>query len=371
MKYYLIAGEASGDLHASNLMKSLKKLDPDAGFRYYGGDLMQAEGGTLVKHHREMAYMGFVEVFLNLFRIFRLIGKTKKDLLGYRPDALILVDFPGFNLRIAAFAKKHGIKTIYYISPKIWAWNRKRIFTIRKIVDKMLVILPFEVDFYRKYDMEVAYVGNPLMDAIDSAPPDPDFLNRHNLEENPLIALLPGSRKQEIERILPEMLGIMSHFPQYRFVIAGAPSFPIEYYQRFLQNRDIPVIFNQTYDLLRHASAALVTSGTATLETALLNVPQVVCYKGHPLSVFIARLVIKVRYISLVNLIMDRELVKELIQKELNEKALKTELERILMNPIWRESQLKGYSELKNKVGLPGASGRAASEIITYLNENR
>ncbi|RZK56455.1 MAG: lipid-A-disaccharide synthase, partial [Pedobacter sp.] len=306
MKYYLVAGEASGDLHGANLIKALKAEDPNAEFRYFGGDKMQAEGGELVKHYADMAFMGFTEVVLNLRTILKNMKACKADILNYQPNTLILIDFPGFNLKIAEFAKEHGLKVCYYISPKIWAWNQKRVLKIKRVVDQMFCILPFEVDFYKKWGMDVHYVGNPLLDEIALFEPNANFRIENSISDKKIIALLPGSRKQEIERLLPDMLSVVDAFPDYEFVIAAAPTFQKEYYEQFMGGRNITLVFAQTYQLLHYAHSALVASGTATLETALFKIPQVVLYKGGAISVGIARLVIKIRFISLVNLIMDR-----------------------------------------------------------------
>ncbi|TZF84110.1 lipid-A-disaccharide synthase [Pedobacter sp. BS3] len=369
MKYYLIAGEASGDLHGANLMKALKKHDENAAFRFFGGDLMQAEGGKkAVKHISELSYMGFVEVAVNLRAILNNISLAKRDILNYRPDALILIDFPGFNLKIAEYAKKNGIKVFYYISPKVWAWNQKRVLRIKRSVDHLFCILPFEVNFYRKWGMEVDYVGNPLLDAIAAHKPDLNFREHYQLSGKPIIALLPGSRKQEISKILPEMIGIKTAFPGYQLVIAGAPNFDQAYYDAYTHG-EIPVVFNATYDLLSNAYMAVVTSGTATLETALFNVPQVVVYKANPLTIFIARLVIKIRYISLVNLIADQEIVKELIQNECNSEKIILELNKISENAFFRGDILKKYAILKNKMGDIGASDKTSLLILEYLSK--
>lgn len=368
MKYYLLAGEASGDLHGANLIRALKQEDPQAEFRYFGGDKMQAEGGHLSKHISELAFMGFVEVLKNLPAIFRNLSHAKKDILSYNSDALILIDFPGFNLKIAEFAKKHGIKVFYYISPKVWAWNQKRVLKIQKVVDHMFCILPFEVDFYKSWGMDVDYIGNPLMDAIETHQRDELFKVKHGLSVKPIVALLPGSRKQEIERILPEMVSAATRFPECQFVIAGAPNFSEDYYKTFTGGTSIPVVFNATYDLLLNARAAVVTSGTATLETALLKVPQVVVYKAAPLSIAIGRLVIKIRFISLVNLIMDEEIVKELIQGDCTPAKISEELDELLHNRMYRQRMLVNYDDLAAKVGGAGASGRAAKLIRGYLS---
>lgn len=366
MKYYLVAGEASGDLHGANLIKALKQEDTFADFRYFGGDKMQTEGGTLVKHYADMAFMGFLEVVLNLRTIFKNLSTCKKDILAYKPDVLILIDFPGFNLKIAQFAKENGIKVCYYISPKVWAWNQKRVLKIKKIVDRMFCILPFEVNFYKSWGMEVDYVGNPLLDEIAQFKPNPNFVEQNKLGADPIIALLPGSRKQEIELILPEMLSITYQYPGYRFVIAGAPNFDYAFYQQFVGDKTIPIIFNQTYDLLSNAHVALVTSGTATLETALFKVPQVVLYKGGKISVAIARLLVKIKFISLVNLIMDKGVVKELIQEDCKTEIISAELNTILEGN-GRAKMLYEYDELALKMGSPGASAKTANLIFNYL----
>ncbi|NBC08906.1 MAG: lipid-A-disaccharide synthase [Bacteroidetes bacterium] len=374
MKYYIIAGEASGDLHGSNLMKGLKKADPQAAFRCWGGDLMQGEGGTLVKHYRDLAFMGFWEVLKNIRTILGNIRFCKRDIASYQPDVLILIDYPGFNLRIAKWAKQQGIKVFYYISPQIWAWHSSRVHGIKASVDRMFVILPFEQDFYAKYDYAVDFVGHPLMDVVDRFEAPADFRQRHGLDKRPIIALLPGSRKQEIERLLNVMLAVVPDFPDYQFVIAGAPSQEAAFYQQVIDEHPLPeaqqvrvhFVDNQTYALLQEAEAALVTSGTATLETALFGVPEVVCYKGSTFSYLIARRVVNVAFISLVNLIMEREIVKELIQEECTPDQIRQELQRLL-TPGYREQLLEDYAELKQRVGDPGASERAAAKMVGYL----
>jgi len=366
MKYYLVAGEASGDLHGANLMKALKQEDQQAVFRYFGGDKMQAEGGELVKHYADMAFMGFTEVLLNLRTIFKNMKACKEDIVDWKPDAIILIDFPGFNLKIAAFAKEHGIPVCYYISPKVWAWNQKRVLKIKKVVDRMFCILPFEVSFYREWGMEVDYVGNPLLDAVDQFIPEPDFKTVHQIKGDQIIALLPGSRKQEIERLLPVMLSLTDQFPTYTFVIAGAPTFNKQYYQQFIGAKKVDLIFNATYDLLHHAHAAIVASGTATLETALFEVPQIVVYKGGKISIAIARMLVKIRFISLVNLIMDKKIVTELIQEDCNTIRLHKELELILNEP-GRSTMLADYRDLISVMGDPGASSKTAKLIFGFL----
>jgi len=366
MRYYLIAGEASGDLHGANLMKALKEEDPEAEFRYYGGDKMLAEGGTLVKHYAEMAFMGFTEVVMNLRTILRNMKACKADVLSYQPDALVLIDFPGFNLKIAEFAKKKGLKVCYYISPKVWAWNQKRVLKIKRDVDKLFCILPFEVEFFKTWGMDVDYVGNPLLDEIAQFTPNQNFKGLNKIDERPVIALLPGSRKQEIERLLPPMLEMLPHFRNYSFVIAAAPTFDEAYYDQFIAGEQVTLVFDQTYDLLTVAHAAIVASGTATLETALFHVPQVVVYKGGKISIAIARMLIKIKFISLVNLIMDRAVVTELIQEDCNEVNLKKNLTAI-SEGLEREKMLNDYASLSAKMGFPGASKRTAQLIVSYL----
>ncbi|MCY0978802.1 lipid-A-disaccharide synthase [Chryseobacterium wangxinyae] len=365
MKYYIIAGEASGDLHGSNLMKSLKKKDPNAEFRLWGGDLMEKQGGTLVKHYRDLAFMGFLEVALNLKTILNNIKFCKADIRNNRPDVLILVDYPGFNLRIAKFAKELGIKVVYYISPQLWAWKEGRVEIIKKYVDDMMVILPFEEDFYLKHNVKSHFVGHPLLDAISTLQNiDVEYFKRENdLNEKEIIALLPGSRKQEVEKMLEIMLSVRPYFKDYQFVIAGAPSLEKDFYQKYV-DENVHFVSNKTYDLLRCSKAALVTSGTATLETALLNVPEVVCYRGSKISYAIAKRLVKhIKYISLVNLIMDKEVVKELIQSELNTNNLVKQLKSIIEGE-GRNVMLEEFEILRGKLGGMGASDNAADIIL-------
>ncbi len=369
MKYYLIAGEASGDLHGSNLMKSILKKDPQAEFRFWGGDLMESVGGTLVKHYRELAFMGFIEVLFNLFTILRNIKNCKQDILNFNPDAIIFIDYPGFNMRIAKWAKPLGFKTHYYISPQIWAWKEGRITSIKRDTDHMYVILPFEKTFYeKKHQFPVHFVGHPLLDAISSRETTSliDFKKKNNLDDRPIIALLPGSRKQEITKMLDVMLSVVDDFKAYQFVIAGAPSQEISFYNSFIKKQAIRLVTDQTYDLLSHSSAALVTSGTATLETALFKVPEVVCYKGNNISYQIAKRVINLEYISLVNLIMDKPVVTELIQNDFNARQLKNELASILEGQK-RTTILADYNDLEKKLGGAGASDTTAELIINSL----
>ena len=371
MKYYLIAGEASGDLHGANLIKALKERDTHAEFRFFGGDLMLAEGGALVKHYASMAFMGFVEVIINLPAILKNLNDCKSDILSWQPDVLILIDFPGFNLKIAEFAKKQNLMICYYISPKVWAWNQKRVLKIKKAVDHLFCILPFEVDFYKKWGMHVDYVGNPLLDAIASFKPDKGFYETNHLSRKKIIALLPGSRKQEISYLLPDMLQVVDKFPEHQFVIAGAPSFENSFYKQFLGNNEIPVIFDATYDLLNNADAALVASGTATLETALFHVPQVVVYKGNRISIAIARMVVKIKFISLVNLIMDSAVIKELIQQDCSPKNIAKELNLLVNDAAYRDTVLNDYHKLDGRMGKPGASVKTADLIFKYLGNNK
>ena len=372
MRYYIIAGEASGDLHASNLVAEIKKKDKKAEFRGCGGDLMKAQGVDLLKHYRTMAYMGFVEVAVNLRKILRNISQCKKDIIDYQPDAVILVDYPGFNFRIADFAHQQGLKVFYYISPQLWAWKRRRVKKIQRTVDKMLVILPFEEEFYKRYGVDVTFVGNPLLDEMAKFGTSNRsiFLRRNSLgEKREIIALLPGSRKQEVKRVLPVMLKAVKHFPNYQFVIGGVSSLDKSLYKGIIGNADVFFVENQTYELLQNSSAALVTSGTATLETALFSVPEVVCYKATDFSYRLAKWMIKVKFISLVNLVMDKEVVKELIQGDLTEDNLVKELDRLLHNGKRQRQLLEDYLELKDRLGNAGASGKAANAILDAMKD--
>jgi lipid-A-disaccharide synthase len=370
MKYYIIAGEASGDLHGSNLIKALREEDMEASIRCWGGDLMQKAGGTLVKHYNEMAFMGFLEVLGSLRTIFKNVRFCKEDIAAFKPDAVIFIDFSGFNLRIASWAKKEGYHTNYYVAPQIWASREGRIKNIKRDIDAMYVTLPFEKEFYEnKHRVPVHFVGHPLIDALASRKPtnETEFMRQNGLDpEKPIIALLPGSRKQEVEKMLTVMLSVTPAFSEYQFVIAGAPSLNDDFYAPFVKESQVHFISNQTYDLLSCSYAALVTSGTATLETALFKIPQVVCYKGSWVSYQIAKRIITLKYISLVNLIMDKEVVKELIQNELTTKSLTTQLEKILSGPK-RASLLSDYDVLEKKLGGTGASKKAASLIVAKL----
>ena len=369
MKYYLIAGEASGDLHGANLLRALQQIDPKAECCFWGGDRMEAVGGKLIKHYRDLAFMGFWEVVTNLRTILQNIDFCKRDIIQFQPDAIIFIDYPGFNMRIAKWAKQRGIPTHYYISPQIWAWKENRIKAIKRDVDAMYVILPFEKDFYEeKHQYPVHFVGHPLLDAIAARKEVSEevFKRENGLDERPIIALLPGSRKQEIAKMLSVMLSVVGSYHQYQFVIAGAPSLGYDFYKQFIKEENVHFVSGKTYDLLSHAHAALVTSGTATLETALFRVPEVVCYRGNWISYQIAKRVISLKYISLVNLIMDAPVVTELIQGDLNTRNLKTELNKLL-NPDYREKLLNNYEALREKLGNEGASERTAQAIYTSL----
>lgn len=368
MKYYIVAGEASGDLHGSNLMKALYKQDETADIRFWGGDLMQSVGGELVVHYKERAFMGFIEVLLNLRKLLGFISYCKKDIEQFQPDVIIFIDNSGFNLRIANWAKQKRFKTYYYISPQVWASRSSRVQKIKNDVDKMFVILPFEQDFYKKFDYDVTFVGHPLIDAIAdrNQVDEAEFRKQYQLSEKPIIALLPGSRKQEITKKLSVMLSVMDSFPEYQFVVAGAPSQTREFYNKIIGNRSVGFVDNKTYDLLSVSHAALVASGTATLETALFKVPQVVCYKGSAISYQIAKRIITLDYISLVNLIMDKKVVTELIQNDFTTKNLTQELQNILTSET-REQLFSDYHELEQKLGGKGASEKTAKAIVSSL----
>ncbi|MCC2547197.1 lipid-A-disaccharide synthase [Hymenobacter sp. BT175] len=370
MKYYLIAGERSGDLHASHLMRELRQQDPAAEFRFWGGDFMQAQGGELVRHYQEMSIMGFWEAATSVLKFRGYLRECERDMVAYKPDVVILVDYAGFNMRVAAFAKQLGIKVFYYISPKIWAWNQSRVHKIKAVVDRMFVILPFESEFYGKFDYKVDYIGNPTVDAVAEHVPTNDFRERNQIPlDKPIIAVLPGSRKQEIEEILYVMLSILPPFLNYQFVIAAVGNLDPGYYRNFQRGQNISIVFDQTYDLLHHADVAMVTSGTATLETALLDVPQVVCYRTSAVSYAIGKAVIKVPFISLVNLIAGREVVKELIQGEFTARNLVQELKKLTEDPAYISHQKAGYAELREKLGRHNAARKAAELMVGYLKK--
>ena len=376
MKYYLIVGEASGDLHASHLMAALKEEDPQAEFRFFGGDLMAAVGGTLVKHYRELAYMGFIPVLLHLRTIFANMKRCKRDIAAWQPDVLILVDYPGFNLGIAKYIHaRTRIPVYYYISPKIWAWKEYRIKNIKRDVDQLFSILPFEVEFFEgKHRYPIHYVGNPTVDEVTAfrasyTEPSDGFARANGLSSRPIIALLAGSRKQEIKDNLPDMLRAAAAFPDHQLVLAGAPGISPDYYRRYVGDAQVTVLFGKTYPLLQHARAALVTSGTATLETALFRVPQAVCYHtpmGKVIA-FLKRHVLKVKYISLVNLIAGREVVRELVADTMTVEQVRRELERLLHDEEHRRRMLEGYDRMADRLGEAGAPRRAARQMVELL----
>jgi len=378
MRYYLIAGEASGDLHASNLMKAFKAQDAEADFRYWGGDLMKAQGGTLVRHYKDTAVMGLWDVLMNLNSIKKNFKLCQDDLLAYQPDVLVLVDYAGFNLRMAKFAHDKNLLVYYYISPKLWAWNQKRVKKIKANVDRMFTILPFETKFFESHGVEVQYSGNPVLDAIHNRENKDesfeDFTQRNQLDARPKVALLAGSRTGEIKMILPDMLEMVEKYPQFQFVIAGAPSFSEDEYKPFIGNKDVAVVSGQTYQLVQQSRAALVTSGTATLETALLNCPQVVCYKmwGGGFTNFVAKkLIIKVPYISLVNLVLDKAAVLELFQSDFSLEKLDRELGALLEDSPRRAEMLSDYEELHRRMGSHGSSYRTAELMLASLEKDK
>ena len=365
MRYYLIAGERSGDLHGSNLIKSIRALDHDADIRFLGGDLMQAAGGMLYRHYGEISFMLVADVIRNIGTILKNLKACAADIEAFRPDVLILIDFSGFNLRIAKKIKPLGIPIHYYISPKVWAWNQSRAYKIKELIDQMYVIMPFEKKFYKKYDYDVEYVGNPILDAIEQFVPDTHFLSKHNLGTRPIIAVLPGSRKQELRNMLAQMMQLAPRYPQFQFVIAAVGNLPQDFYIPYT-SAGITVVIDDTYNLLSHAYAALVTSGTATLETALFRVPQVVCYKTGTFTYHIVKAILKIEYISLVNLVADKEIVKELIQSEFNTTRLIQEFDKIVTEPS-RNEILKSYDELWQIMGESGASDRVAKKVYTCV----
>lgn len=377
MRYFLIAGEASGDLHGSNLVLELKLQDPQAQFRFFGGDLMAAQAGVPpVKHYSEMAFMGFVRVLMNLRKIGRNMEQCKADIVDFKPDVVILIDFAGFNLRIAEFAKSLGLKTVFYISPKIWAWKQNRIKKIKKYIDKMLTILPFETEFYARFDYPVEYVGNPILDAIEEFrsgdhQTEADFRKANNLTDKPIIGLLAGSRKQEVDFMLPVMIEVSRQFPEYQFVISGAPGLDRDYYTKVIgADCNIPIVFGQTYNLLKFCRAALVTSGTATLETALFGVPEAVLYRiSAPDFLYrIGRKLLKVKWISLANLIVGREIIRELVQMDCNPRTIADELRKILDDKQYDAEFQRNYAELRQRMGSAGASQRAAQAVIKFVS---
>jgi lipid-A-disaccharide synthase len=371
MKYYIIAGERSGDLHGSNLIKGIRKHDLNAQIRAWGGEMMQDAGAEIVKHYRDLAFMGFFEVIKNLPTILGFLSFCKKDIKSFQPDVIILIDYAGFNMRVAKFAKTNGIKTFYYISPKVWAWNQSRALKIKQFVDKMFVIFPFEKDFFKQYNYEVEYVGNPLFDAIADFTPNQNFRKDARLGQKPIIALLPGSRKQEVETMLPLMMSQVYEFPDYQFVIGTVSNLPKELYARWQSLFPIKLVCDDAYNLLSIADAALVTSGTATLETALFNVPQVVCYRGGWAAYQVYKRVIRVPFVSLVNLIAGREVVKELLQYNLTKENLTEELTKITLNSSTKQNQLNAYSEISKILGEKGASERAGELMVAEVRKNK
>lgn len=368
MKYYLVAGEASGDLHGSNLMKEIKAQDPNAEFRFWGGDLMAAQGGTLVSHYKERAFMGLWEVIKNIRTISNYLRKAQEDIVAYQPDALIFIDNPGFNLRLAEFGKKQGFKIHYYIAPKVWAWNEKRVKKIKKNVDYLYSILPFEPAFFSKHQVITDYVGNPVVDAVSGFNPTEGWKEKYNIQK-PVIALLPGSRKNEIERMLPLMMQLPNAFPNYSFVIAAAPTFDTTYFSQFTGIESMQICFGETYDILSHSTAAVVTSGTATLETALFKVPQVVCYKVATLTYVVGRMVVKLKWFGLVNLILNRGLLTELLQEAFTAERVEKELSQLLKGDR-RVEILSGYEELSKLLGPSGASKRVAELVFKSVMVN-
>ena len=370
-KIYIVAGEASGDLHASNLMKAILVEEVNVDFRFWGGDKMKSVQDNCVKHIEDLAFMGFSEVIMNIRTILGNISLCKEDIKKYNPDALVLVDYPGFNLRIAEWAHEQGIQVHYYISPQVWAWKQSRVKKIKRCVDKMYVILPFEQAFYQKFDFDVEYVGHPLLDEITDfrlthENVESDFREKHNLDERPILAVLPGSRKQEISVKLPIMMEAASRVETHQIVVAGAPSIKKEYYQQFVSS-GVKVIHNETYSLLSVAHTGIVTSGTATLETALFNVPEVVCYKGSNVSYQIAKRLVKINYISLVNLIMDKEVVKELIQKECNSNLIFSEVDRLINDISYRKEMLDTFQLMNKNLGGGGASKKVAQSLLKTI----
>ena len=372
MRYYLIAGERSGDLHGSNLIKSLQKRDPDAVFRCWGGEYMQEAGAELVVHYNDMAFMGFFEVLLYFRKILRNLKRCRKDILEYKPDVVILIDFAGFNLKMASFLSKKNIKTYYYISPKVWAWYTSRAKRIKRIVDRMFVILPFEKAFYLNYDFEVDYVGNPVIDAVGQHKADRSFLDDPRISnKEKYVALLPGSRKQELKSILPNLVDLALDFPDTQFILGGIKSIPRELYSRVKEVPNITIVYDRTYDVLAFAHAAVVASGTATLETALWDIPQVVIYRSNsPITVLIVRMVIKVKFISLVNLIAGREVVRELIQENLTREYLNEEMHKLINDSTYRDRIYTNYAEVRNILGNEPVSDKAADLMIKYLKGN-
>ncbi|MFA5325194.1 MAG: lipid-A-disaccharide synthase [Bacteroidales bacterium] len=377
MRYYLIAGEASGDLHGSNLMKELKKEDSKYEFRFWGGDLMSKAGGTLVRHYKDTAVMGLIEVLMNLGKISKNLKLCKSDIISYQPDVLILIDYPGFNLRIAEFAKAHNIKVFYYIAPKVWAWKEQRIKKIKKYVDSLFIIFPFETEYFKEWGIDAIYKGNPLIDSIaqdiSNIESRTDFLNRSGLEDKPIIAILPGSRKMEIKYLMPRIVEVekklsQSKFSNYQLVLAAAPSTEEDTFNKYLKDSKIKVIFNKTYSILKQADAAIISSGTASLEAALIGTPQVVCYGMNEISFQVANRILKINYVSLANLILKRQIFTELLQHDCTPKKILAELTRLLNENDYKDTMLKSYAELHDILGGKGASEKIASAMVSKLN---
>ena len=376
MKYYVLAGEASGDLHASNLIREISLIDPQAQFRGFGGDLMEKAGMKVLKHYRDLAFMGLIPVIMNIRTIKKNFQFCEEDLLAFNPDVLIMVDYPGFNLRMAKFAKEHGMRTYYYISPKIWAWKQKRVYRVKAYVDEMFTILPFESEFYGRFDYKVNYVGNPLLDAILQKKTEQDYprlFAENQLPDKPILALLPGSRKAEISVLLPTMLEAASHFPEFQCVVAGAPNMGVEFYQPFMKSHTAPIIWDKTYEILIHSRAAIVSSGTATLETAILNIPQVVVYQLTPnwLFIYLKKYFLKTKWVSLVNIILKREAVRELIQADFTLKNIVSEMNKIVHDPENEKRMLADYREMMVLLGEKGASQRAAGLMVSKLKDSK
>ncbi|MBQ7773109.1 MAG: lipid-A-disaccharide synthase [Bacteroidales bacterium] len=376
MRYYIIAGEASGDLHGSNLIKGIREVDPAAQIRCWGGDLMKEAGGELVRHYKEGAIMGFVEVVANLGKLARNLNDCKKDILEYSPDAVILIDYPGFNFRIAQFAKEKGLRVFYYIAPKVWAWKEKRVHKLRKYVDRLFIIFPFEIEYFKKWGINAIYRGNPLLDSVDNYPRATETREEFALRtcidaSRTSVALLAGSRKSEIKYLLPRMIEVAKRYPEYQFLMACAPSMEEEFYRSIIGNKcsNIKLLFGETYSILRHSDAAIISSGTASLEAALIGVPQVVCYGGNEISYQIARMVVKLKYISLANLIMDKGLFKELIQHDCTPDKISMELDQLLGNEEYRNEMMGNYAKVREILGGKGASAKVARAMTEELEQ--
>lgn len=376
MRYYIIAGEASGDLHGSNLIKGIREVDPAAQIRCWGGDLMKEAGGELVRHYKEGAIMGFVEVIANLGKLSRNLNDCKKDILEYNPDAVILIDYPGFNFRIAKFAKEKGLRVFYYIAPKVWAWKEKRVHRLKKYVDRLFIIFPFEIEYFKKWGINAIYRGNPLLDSVDNCPKAAEtreeFARRTGIEAaRPSVALLAGSRKGEIKYLLPRMIEVAKRYPEHQFLMACAPSMEEEFYRSIIGNKcnNIKLLFGETYPILRHSDAAIINSGTASLEAALIGIPQMVCYGGNEISYQIARMVVKLKYISLANLIMDKGLFKELIQHDCTPDKISSELDQLLGNEEYRKEMKDNYAKVREMLGGKGASAKVARAMTEELEK--